>query len=106
MEFIKKKIYRIMTTGTTVPCSYRDPNTGVLITGCTAMTMTLVPDLTVNYFIKFGLFQDAEDIGFFDAYLPFIEPTPPAPPTPGETFYLVDNNGDVFTDDNNDKFIF
>ena len=70
MELIKKTIYRIMTTGATAPCSYRNPETGILITGCTAVTKTIVPDLTKSYFIKFSLVQDAEDIGFFDAYIP------------------------------------
>lgn len=69
MEYLKKTIYRIMTTGATVPCSYRNPETGILITGCTAMTKILIPNTGVTYNIKFGLVQDSEDIGFFDAYM-------------------------------------
>ena len=57
-----------MKTGETVPCSYRDPETGVLITGCTAVTKTIVPDTDITYYLKFQLSHDAEDIGFFDAY--------------------------------------
>ena len=76
-----------MTTGATAPCSYRDPETGILITGCTATTKFLVPksgmtyitgitshDINMSvlsgYTVQFliCLTQDAEDIGFFDAY--------------------------------------
>jgi preprotein translocase subunit Sec61beta len=58
-----------MTTGATAPCSYRDPETGVLITGCTATTKYLIPNTGVTYYVKFCLTQDAQDIGFFDAYM-------------------------------------
>jgi hypothetical protein len=69
MEFIKKTIYRVMTTGATAPCSYRDPETGILITGCTATTKFFIPNTGVTYCVKFCITQDAEDIGFFDAYM-------------------------------------
>jgi hypothetical protein len=69
MEFIKKTILMAMTTGATAPCSYRDPKTGILITGCTAMTKYLIPNTGVSYYIKFSLIQNAQDIGFFDAYV-------------------------------------
>ena len=55
MEFIKKTIYRVMTTGATAPCSYRDPETGILITGCTATTKYIVPNTSISYFMKFSL---------------------------------------------------
>ena len=70
MEVIKKTIERIMITGATAPCSYRDPETGILITGCTATTKFIVPNLTKSYYFKVNLIQNAEDIGFFDAYIP------------------------------------
>jgi len=106
MEFIKKTIERILTTGPAVPCSYRDPETGVLITGCTATTRLLVPDKSpyLFYYFKFSLVQNAEDIGFFDAYITPPEPPPPPPP-PGETFYYIDADEEVFTDSNGDSFV-
>jgi len=69
MEFIQKSIYRIMTTGTTAPCSHRDPETGRLITGCTAMTKYMIPDTGVTYNFMLLLTQDAINLGFLDAYL-------------------------------------
>ena len=68
MEVIKRTIKRVMKTGVTVPCSYRDPKTGMLITGCTAVTNTIVPDTSISYYVKFHLSHDSEDIGFFNAY--------------------------------------
>jgi hypothetical protein len=69
MEFIKKTILMAMTTGATAPCSYRDPKTGILITGCTATTKYIVPDTGATYCFKILLKQNAQDIGFFDAYM-------------------------------------
>lgn len=69
MEVIKRTIKQVLKTGVTVPCSYRDPETGILITGCTAMTKTIVPDTGATYCFKIQLSQDSEDIGFFDAYV-------------------------------------
>lgn len=69
MEIVKKTIYRIMTTGTTAPCSYRNPETGTLITGCTATTKILIPDTGVTYSFKINLNQEISDLGFFDAYM-------------------------------------
>jgi len=54
MEFIKKKIYQITTTGTT--------------TGCTGTCRVIIPDTTVIYNLKVLLTQETDDIGFFDAY--------------------------------------
>ena len=54
MEFIKKRILRVTTTGTT--------------TGCTGTCRVIIPDPKAKYYIKFCLVQDAEDIGFLDAY--------------------------------------
>lgn len=54
MEFIKKRIKQITTTGTT--------------TGCTGTCRVIIPDPKAKYNIKFCLTQDSEDIGFFDAY--------------------------------------
>jgi hypothetical protein len=54
MEFIKKTIQQIMTTGTT--------------TGCTGTCRVIIPDTGVTYNIKLLLSQELSDIGFFDAY--------------------------------------
>ena len=69
MEFIKKTVLRIMTTGTTAPCSHRDPETGALITGCTAMTLTMIPATGVTYNFGILLNQEVKNLGFYDAYL-------------------------------------
>ena len=69
MELIQKTVYRIMTTGTTAPCSHRNPETGALITGCTAMTLTIIPNTGVTYNFKILLNQEVKDAGFFDAYM-------------------------------------
>lgn len=87
MEKIKKKILLAVTTGTT--------NTGGTI---------IIPDLTVDYYIKIGLKQSARDMGFFDTY---IEPEVIIPPEPPEeTFNLVDSNGNAFVDNNGDNLIY
>jgi hypothetical protein len=54
MEFIKKTIYRIMTTGHT--------------TGCTGTCVVIIPNTGITYQIKLNLVQDAQDIGFFNPY--------------------------------------
>jgi len=53
MEFIKKKILRIMTTGTT--------------TGCTPCNI-IIPDTGVTYNFKICLKCESHDFGFFDTY--------------------------------------
>ena len=58
-----------MKTGVSVPCSFRDQETGALITGCTAVTKTIVPDLSAVYYFRLSLVQNAHDIGFFDSYI-------------------------------------
>lgn len=56
MEYIKKTILRLTTTGTT--------------TGCTGTCRVIIPvtAATSGYTMMISLVQDAEDIGFFDAY--------------------------------------
>jgi hypothetical protein len=55
MEFIKKRIYRVMTTGHT--------------SGCTGTSCyVIIPNTGITYQLKINLVQDAQDIGFFDAY--------------------------------------
>lgn len=54
MEYIKKRILRLTTTGTT--------------TGCTGTCRVIIPDTGATYILKISLVQDALDIGFFDAY--------------------------------------
>lgn len=56
MEIIKKKVYRIMTTGTTEDCN--------------ANCRVIIPDLTVSYNFKIGLITETKDIGFLDVYVP------------------------------------
>ena len=56
MEVIKKTILRMMTTGTTI--------------GCTGNCYVIIPNTGVTYNFKFSLTQEAQDIGFFDAYIP------------------------------------
>lgn len=87
MEKIRKTILQAVTTGTTV-------------TGGTI----IIPDLSVAYHIKIGLKQVGHDIGFLDAYKEPPEPVPPVPPS--ETFYLVDSVGNVFADNNGDRFLY
>ena len=89
MEKIKKTILRALTIGYNV-------------TGGTI----IIPDLNAVYYIKFGLKQSAQDIGFFDAFKEPVPPAPPEPPEPpAETFYLVDGSNNPTVDDNNDNFI-
>ena len=95
MEILKKKIKQALTTGTTVNES------GETIT-------VIIPDPNAEYSIKFLLNQSVEDLGFFDAY---EEPAIPPPTTtttttiaPVETYYALDDDGDIFLDDDNDKF--
>lgn len=90
MEKIKKIILQAVTTGTT-------------ITGGTI----IIPDLTAIYHLKIGLKQLAHDFGFFDAYVEYVPPIPPVPPAPPEiTYYLTDDDGSIFTDDNNNRFTY
>jgi len=96
MEAIKKTILQALTTGLTATTS--------------GYSYVIIPDLTAVYYIKIGLKQTARDIGFFDAYVEPVKPVPPVPPTPPtppvKTFYLVDSVGNIFTDNNNDRFIY
>lgn len=94
-----------MTTGGTAPCSYRDPETGALITGCTATTVYFVPNTGITYQFKINLVQSARDIGFFNPYIQSVVPPPPPPPPSGDTYYYLDNNDDIFTDFNGDRFV-
>lgn len=52
MEVIKKKVERIMTTGTT--------------SGCTENCFVFIPDLNAEYKFKILLTSEAKDLGFFD----------------------------------------
>lgn len=54
MEFIKKTVLRIMTTGTT--------------TGCTGTCRVIIPATGATYTFKILLNQEAKNLGFFDAY--------------------------------------
>ena len=67
MEFIKKRILQIVTTGATTGAT-DCKGTYPICTGCTGVCVNIIPDTGATYCIKFGLVQDAQDIGFFDAY--------------------------------------
>lgn len=54
MEFIKKTILQITTTGTTATTS--------------GDKYVIIPDLRATYYMKICLESNANDIGFFDAY--------------------------------------
>lgn len=54
MEYIKKRILQITTTGTT--------------SGCTGTCRIIIPDTGATYTMMISLVNDALDIGFFDAY--------------------------------------
>jgi len=87
MEKLKKTILQALTTEVT-----------------SSGTTIIVPDLSITYHLKFGLKQTARDIGFFDAYIEFVPPIPPIPPEPPLiTYFLEDDDGDVFTDNNNNN---
>ena len=92
MEVIKKTIQQALTTTPVIPCG------DDVVGPC----RRIIPDLNAVYFLKLSLTSEVMDIGFFDAYVE--PPEPPVPPT--TTFYLVDNSNNIFTDDNNDKFIY
>jgi len=92
MEVLKKTVLMALTTGLTTTTS--------------GNSYIIVPDLTAIYYFKIGLTAEMPDLGFFDAYVePVIPEPPPIPPQPGETYYYVDANGDVFIDANGDNFI-
>jgi hypothetical protein len=99
MEVIKKIIRQAITTGTTAEC-----------TGGTCYV--IIPDLTVVYNFNFSITQENKDLGFFDVYEEEVEVVIPVTTTttttttlpPTETFYALDDDGDIFLDDNNDKF--
>jgi hypothetical protein len=78
MEVIKKTILQALTTGKT------------------GNDYIIIPDLSVNYFIKIVLTQDAIDFGFFKSF---------SEPVPIESTFYVDSDNYVFTDYNNDEFI-
>lgn len=82
MEILKKTILQAVTTGTT-------------ITGGTI----IIPDLTVDYYVKIGLKQVGHDLGFMDAF------AIPAPP-PDETYYLVDDDDFELVDDDDNNLIY
>lgn len=71
MEIIKKTIKQVMITGTTVPCTYRNPETGEIFS-CTGTCYVIIRDSSPTHYtnIKFCLTQEADDIGFLDAYQP------------------------------------
>jgi hypothetical protein len=75
MEFIKRKILFITTTGTTTGCTVTgmtryevpDLNAYYIKYGCTKYIIT--GNTGVTYNMKILLTQDTTDIGFFDAYM-------------------------------------
>jgi hypothetical protein len=67
MEYIKKTVYRILTTGTTTGAT-NCKGTYPVCTGCTGHCIVLIPNTGVSYYFRILLTQAAQDIGFFDAY--------------------------------------
>ena len=55
MEIIKKTILQAITTGVT--------------SGCTGHCHVIIPDINAVYYLKFGLVQDVEDVGFLSAFV-------------------------------------
>jgi len=91
MEILKKTILQAVTTGITTS------------SGSTDINYVIIPDTGVTYNLKIGLKQIGHDLGFMDAY---IEPEPEIVIiSPDETFYILDSAGNIFADDNNDRFI-
>jgi hypothetical protein len=64
MERIKREILQAVTTGVTA------------CTGTTGNCYIIIPDTGVTYQFKVGLTQDTRDIGFLDAYIEPIYPSP------------------------------
>ena len=58
MEVLKKTILQALITGTTA-C------TGTT----TGICNIIIPNINAIYYVKFGLKQEPQDIGFFDAFL-------------------------------------
>jgi len=90
MEFIKKEILQILTTGMT--------SGGVVI----------IPDKSITYHMKFGLISIEQDIGFFDAA---AEGTYDGTyyneggEYGGETFFALDYAGNIYTDNSGNEYI-
>ena len=74
----------------------------MIINGLTGSTGNIVriPDLNITNYLKIGLKQHPQDIGFFDAFSEPPEPIPPEPPGP-PTFYLLDSESNIFVTDDN-----
>lgn len=69
MEIIKKTIKLKMTTGSTVQCIYRDPETGDESIDCenrNCECYLIIPDTGVTYNIKILLKNEQKDLGYFD----------------------------------------
>ena len=96
MEYIKKTIERVLTTGTTI--------------SCTGNCRVIIPDANPNlfYYFKINLIAESPDIGFFDAYMPpsipDITEITVQEQAVAEGFYFVDNDELVFADYNDDLF--
>jgi len=73
------------------------------LTGSTGSILT-IPDFSVINYLKIGLKQHPQDIGFFDAFTEPIPPEPPVPPGP-PTFYLLDSASNIFYDPYDSKKI-
>ena len=72
MEVIKKTVKIAMTTGGTVPCTFRNPLDGIQFTGCTdnkeeCNCYLIIPDSGATYTFKILLKSEIKDLGFFDA---------------------------------------
>jgi len=97
MEKIKKTILQALAYEG-VPCP----------SGITGPCEVIVPDLNAVYYMKINLTAELMDVGFLNAYVePPPPPEPPIPPEPPEnTYFLEDDNGDIFIDDYSNSFIY
>jgi len=104
MEILKKTILQAVRTevaictGCTGMCRYdlSNKNAYYIKYGCTKIKIEPILDGDFYYHLKIGLIQHPQDIGLFDALEIVTSP---------EENQLVDSNGDIFTDSNNDIFI-
>jgi hypothetical protein len=95
MELLKRTIKQALTTGTTE--------------SCTGHCHVIIPDLSAVYHFTFLLTAEKHDMGFFDPYFEVIEEITTTTTTtttisPSETYYALDDDGDIFLDDDNSKF--
>ena len=105
MEILKKTIQLLLTTGMTTICTgctgmcrydISDLNAYYVKYGCT--DKVLIIDTGITYNIKFGLTQEAHDIGFFDAFVSVFIPEITTKAMTSITMTTATSGGDIITD--------